>query len=123
VSGLSSGIERKNSWWLAEQAGLAGPDTMHRLLRTACWEGDEIRDDVRDYVVEQLGRPGGVLVVDETGFLKKRFGSAGVQRQYTGTAGRIGNSQVDVSLWYASPKGRALIRRGGAQVVIPPFHA
>lgn len=111
LSGLLSDTERKNCWWLAEHAGHAGPEAMQRLLRTTRWQADEIRDDVRDYVIEQLGHPDGVLIVDETGFIKKGTGSAGVQRQYTGTAGKIENSQVGVFLAYASPKGRALIDR------------
>ena len=84
---------------------------MQRLLTTARWDADGLRDEVRDYVVEHLGDPGGVLVVDETGFLKKGNKSAGVQRQYSGTAGRIENCQVGVFLAYASPKGRALVDR------------
>jgi SRSO17 transposase len=80
-------------------------------LTTARWDADALRDDVRAYVVEHLGDPGGVLVVDETGFLKKGGKSAGVQRQYSGTAGRIENCQVGVFLTYASPKGRALVDR------------
>ncbi|WP_433425931.1 IS701 family transposase [Microtetraspora malaysiensis] len=110
VRGLLSDIERKNCWNLAEQAGLTGPQTMQRLLRTARWDADAVRDDVRHYVSEHLGG-NGVLIVDETGFLKKGFRSAGVQRQYTGTAGRIENSQVGVFLAYATPRGRALIDR------------
>jgi SRSO17 transposase len=110
VRGLLSDIERKNCWNLAEQAGLTGPQAMQRLLRTACWDADAVRDDVRGYVTEHLGGSG-VLIVDETGFLKKGNRSAGVQRQYTGTAGRIENSQVGVFLAYATPRGRALIDR------------
>ncbi|WP_435887063.1 IS701 family transposase [Streptomyces albidoflavus] len=110
VQGLLSDIERKNCWNLAEQAGLTGPQTMQRLLRTAHWDADAVRDDVRHYVHEHLGGDG-VLIVDETGFLKKGCRSAGVQRQYTGTAGRIENSQVGVFLAYATPRGRALIDR------------
>ncbi|MEV7676612.1 IS701 family transposase [Streptomyces sp. NPDC088752] len=109
--GLFSAVERKNCWQLAEQAGRTRPGPMQRLLRTARWNADDIRDDVRAYVVEHLGADDGVLIVDETGFLKKGHGSAGVQRQYTGTAGRIENSQVGVFLAYASHHGRALIDR------------
>ena len=87
------------------------PDGMQRLLTTARWDADAVRDDLRAYVVEHLGDPGGVLVVDETGFLKKGTKSAGVQRQYSGTAGRIENCQVGVFLAYASAKGRALLDR------------
>ncbi|MET8162635.1 IS701 family transposase [Sphaerisporangium sp. NPDC005289] len=111
VTGLLSGVERKNCWNLAEHAGHRGPEAMQRLLRIACWDADQVRDDVRDYVHDRLGHPDGVLIVDETGFVKKGTASAGVQRQYTGTAGRIENSQVGVFLAYASAKGRALIDR------------
>jgi SRSO17 transposase len=111
VLGLLSGIEKKNSWWLAEHAGFAGPQKMQRLLREAVWDADEVRDDVRDLVVARLGDPDGVLICDETGFLKKGATSVAVQRQYTGTAGRIENAQVGVFLAYASPVGRALIDR------------
>src|SRR5579862_487673 len=80
VSGLVAGLERKNGWTLAEQAGEASPDGMQRLLRWADWDVDGVRDDVRDYVVEHLGDAGGVLIADETGFIKKGTRSAGVQR-------------------------------------------
>src|SRR6266496_4538574 len=113
LQGLLSSAERKNGWQLAEQAGEASPDGMQRLLYQARWDADRVRDDLRGYVVEHLGDPGGVLVVDETGFVKKGSKSAGVQRQYSGTAGRIENSQVGVFLAYASPndRGAALIDR------------
>ncbi|MFI6673114.1 IS701 family transposase, partial [Streptomyces sp. NPDC050481] len=111
VLGLLSGVERKNCWGLAEQAGHARPGPMQRLLRSARWDADEVRDDIRAYVFEHLGADDGVLIVDETGFLKKGTASAGVQRQYTGTAGRIENTQVGVFLAYASSRGRALIDR------------
>jgi len=111
VRGLLSGVERKNGWQLAEQASEATPDGMQRLLYQARWSADEVRDDLRDYVVEHLGDPGGVLVVDETGFLKKGGKSAGVGRQYSGTAGRIENCQLGVFLAYAGPKGHALVDR------------
>jgi len=84
---------------------------MQRLLATADWDADKVRDDVRDLVVEHLGDPGGVLVVDETGFLKKGTKSAGVARQYSGTAGRIENSQVGVFLAYATTGGRTFLDR------------
>ena len=86
VSGLVAGLERKNGWTLAEHAGAVSPDGMQRLLRRADWDVDGVRDDVRAYVVEQLGDPDGVLIADDTGFLKKGTRSAGVQRQYSGTA-------------------------------------
>jgi SRSO17 transposase len=111
VRGLLSDVRRKNCWWLAEAAGHERPDAMQRLLRTARWDADGVRDDVRGFVAEHLGHPDGVLIPDETGFLKKGTRSVGVQRQYTGTAGRIENSQVAVFLAYASPVGHALIDR------------
>jgi len=110
LRGLLSGVERKNSWWLAEHAGHARPDSMQRLLTTATWDADEARDQVRRDVVRHLG-PDGVLIFDDTGVLKKGTCSVGVQRQYTGTAGRIENSQVAVFATYASRKGRALVDR------------
>ena len=80
LRGLVSSVERKNGWQLAEQAGDATPDGVQRLLSTYRWDADLVRDDLRDYVVEQLGAADGVLVVDETGFLKKGSKSVGVQR-------------------------------------------
>lgn len=111
VRGLLAPLERKNSWTLAERAGEAAPDGMQRLLATADWDADAVRDDVRAYVVEHLGDPDGVLVVDETGFLKKGTKSAGVARQYSGTAGRIENAQVGVFLAYATAAGRTFLDR------------
>ena len=111
VSGLVAGLERKNGWTLAERAGEVSPDGMQRLLRSADWDTREVRDVVRDYVLENLGDPGGVLIADETGFLKKGTRSAGVQRQYSGTAGRTENCQIGVFLAYASSHGHALIDR------------
>jgi DDE superfamily endonuclease len=81
LRGLLAGVERKNSWQLAEQAGAATPDGMQRLLNHARWDPEEVRDDLRGYVLEHLGDPGAVPVIDETGFLKKGTKSAGVQRQ------------------------------------------
>jgi SRSO17 transposase len=111
VLGLLSGLRRKNCWTLAEQAGDATPDGMQHLLAAARWDADAVRDDVRGYVVEHLGCAGAVLVVDETGDLKKGRASAGVQRQYSGTAGRVENCQVAVFLSYAAAGGHALIDR------------
>ena len=110
VRGLLSAVERKNSWWLAEHVGDGGPHAMQRLLTTAKWDAEAARDRVRADVVEHLG-PDGVLIFDETGFLKKGTQSVGVQRQYTGTAGRIENSQVAVFATYATATGRAFIDR------------
>ena len=109
--GLLGGAERKNGWHLAEAAGEATPSGMQELLNRAVWDADAVRDDLRAYVVEQLGDAAAVLVVDETGFLKKGTKSAGVQRQYSGTAGRIENSQVGVFLAYAGPDGHAFLDR------------
>ena len=106
VKGLLSPIERKNGWQLAEQAGDATPDWVQRLLYNYRWDADLVRDDLRDYVVEHLAAADGVLVVDETGFLKKGSKSAGVQRQYSGTAGRVENCQIGVFLTYATAQGR-----------------
>src|SRR6478672_10972168 len=111
VSGLVAGLERKNGWTLAEWAREVSPDGMQRLLRRADWDVDGVRDDVRDYVVARLGDRSGVLIVDDTGFLKKGTRSAGVQRQYSGTAGRVENCQIGVFLAYASGAGHALIDR------------
>jgi SRSO17 transposase len=109
--GLLSGAERKNSWTIAEQAGDRSPDGMQRLLNHYRWDAGVVRDLLRGYVLEHLGGSGGVVVADETGFLKKGTKSAGVQRQYSGTAGRVENCQLGVFLTYASPRGRALIDR------------
>jgi SRSO17 transposase len=109
--GLLSGAERKNSWTLAEQAGDLTPNGMQRLLGYYRWDADAVRDDLRAYVLDNLGDPSGVVVADETGFLKKGTKSAGVQRQYSGTAGRIENCQLGVFLAYVSAKGRALFDR------------
>jgi SRSO17 transposase len=111
LRGLLSASERKNGWTLAEQAGDATPDAMQRLLNHADWDADAVRDDLRGYVVERLGDERAVLVVDETGFLKKGTKSAGVARQYSGTAGRIENCQVGVFLAYATPAGRTFLDR------------
>jgi SRSO17 transposase len=110
LRGLLGQAERKNGWTLAEAAGEVSPDGMQRLLRTADWNADTVRDELRSYVLQRLG-PGGVLIVDETGFIKKGSRSAGVGRQYTGTTGKIDNCQVGVFLAYATPTGRALIDR------------
>jgi SRSO17 transposase len=112
VRGLLAGLERKNGWTLAEHAGAVSPDGMQRLLRTADWDIEGVRDDVRDYTLDHLGHPEtGTFVLDDTGFIKKGRRSAGVQRQYTGTTGKIDNCQLGVFLAYASDKGRALIDR------------
>src|SRR6266508_3828308 len=111
VRGLLPDLPRKNCWTIAEHAGDPNPDGMQHLLGRAVWDHDAVRDDVRTLVVEHLGDPEAVLVVDETGDLKKGTATVGVQRQYTGTAGRIENAQVAVYLVYASRAGHALIDR------------
>ena len=114
LRGLLGAVTRKNGWQLAEHAGEATPDGMQRLVSTADWDPDLVRDDLRGYVVEHLGDPAAVLVVDETGFLKKGTTSVGVQRQYSGTAGKVDNCQLGVFLAYASPRGRAFISWPGS---------
>jgi SRSO17 transposase len=111
VLGLLADLSRKNCWSIAEHAGDPSPGGMQHLLGRARWDADGVRDDLRDYVIGRLGDPGAVLVVDETGDVKKGRCTAGVQRQYTGTAGRIENAQVAVYLTYAAPGGHALIDR------------
>jgi SRSO17 transposase len=109
--GLLSGLDKKNCWTIAEHRGDVTPDGLQHLLSRAVWDADAVRDDLRGYVVDHLGDPGAVLVVDETGDVKKGAHTVGVQRQYTGTAGRIENAQVAVFLTYAAPRGHALIDR------------
>ncbi len=111
VDGLLSGVGRKTGWLMAEQAGLERPARMQSLLGRSRWDSEALRDVVRGYAIEALGDPDGVLVVDETGFLKKGEHSVGVARQYSGTAGRIENCQIGVFLAYASRFGQALIDR------------
>jgi SRSO17 transposase len=111
VRGLLDDLPRKNCWTIAEHAGDPNPDGMQHLLARAVWDEDKVRDDIRDYVTEHLGDPEAVLVIDETGDLKKGITTVGVQRQYTGTAGRIENAQVAVYLVYATDKGHAVIDR------------
>ncbi|NGO41704.1 IS701 family transposase [Streptomyces ureilyticus] len=111
VLGLLSDLPRKNCWTLAEHAGDATPYGLQHLLSRARWDADAVRDDIRDFVVEHLHHEDAVLVVDETGDLKKGTHTVGVQRQYTGTAGRIENSQVAVYLAYSTPLGHAAIDR------------
>ena len=110
VLGLIAGLPRTNCWTIAEHAGETSPDGMQHLLARASWDHDGVRDDVRGYVVDH-GDPDAVLVVDETGDLKKGIETVGVQRQYTGTAGRIENAQVGVYLSYATEGGHAFIDR------------
>jgi SRSO17 transposase len=109
--GLLAPLASKNGWTLAEAAGDGTPDGRQRLLNRATWDTDGVRDDVRAYVASHLGSADGVLVAGETGFLKKGVKSAGVQRQYSGTAGRVENCQLGVFCAYVTPRGRALIDR------------
>src|SRR3954451_4571022 len=111
LQGLLSPLERKNGWHLAEAAGDASPDGVQDFLARMHWDADAVRDDLCAYVVEHLGDLDAVLVLDETGFVKKGDKSVGVKRQYSGTAGRIENCQVGVFLAYASRHGHALIDR------------
>ena len=104
-------MEHKNGWQLAERAGDATTDGVQRLLYNYRWDADLVRDDLKDYVAEYLGDADAVLVVDETEFLKNGGKSVGVQRQYSGTAGRIENCQVGVFLAYATANGRTLLDR------------
>jgi len=111
LSGLLAPLEKKNGWTLAEEVGQLRPDGVQRLLNHSDWDANAVRDDIRDYVVETIGTKDAVLIGDDTGFLKKGTKSAGVQRQYSGTAGRTENCQIGTFLAYASAKGRALIDR------------
>jgi SRSO17 transposase len=111
LHGLLSPLERKNGWQLAEAAGDQTPDGVQEFLSRVHWDADAVRDDLRAYVVEHLSDEQAVLVLDETGFIKKGTKSAGVHRQYSGTAGRIENCQIGVFLAYASRSGQALIDR------------
>jgi SRSO17 transposase len=111
LDGLLSGVARKTGWQMSEAAGLARPWRMQALLGRSHWDADALRDAARAYVISALGEASGVLVVDETGFLKKGIQSVGVARQYSGTAGRVENCQVGVFVAYASRWGQALIDR------------
>jgi len=111
LGGLLAPVPRRNAWQVAEHLGELTPDGVQRLLNAAQWDADQVRDDLRAYVVEHLGDPAAVLVLDETGFLKKGDKSVGVQRQYSGTAGRIENCQIGVFLAYTTPQGRTFLDR------------
>ena len=111
LRGLLSQVDRKNSWQLAEATGAETPHGFQRLLGRARWDADAVRDDLQHYVAEHLNDPQGVLIIDETGFLKKGNKSAGVSRQYSGTAGRIENCQIGVFMAYRSRYGHALVDR------------
>jgi SRSO17 transposase len=111
LQGLLSSAERKNSWQMAEVCGESTPYGFQYLLNRADWDADAVRDELRTYVSQHLRDPNGVLVLDETGFVKKGRHSAGVARQYTGTVGKVENCQIGVFLGYASPLGQALVDR------------
>jgi SRSO17 transposase len=111
LQGLLSSAERKNSWQVAEVCGASTPYGFQYLLSRADWDADAVRDELRHYVMQHLGAPHGVLVLDETGFVKKGCHSAGVARQYTGTVGKVENCQLGVFVGYAGPLGHALVDR------------
>src|ERR671937_708043 len=111
LRGLVAEVERKNGWQLAEEAGYAHPRGIQRVLDRYAWDADAVRDDLRAYVLAELGDPAGVLVVDETGFPKQGTHSAGVARQYCSTLGKRANCQIGVFLGYASPKGHVGLDR------------
>jgi len=111
IDGLLGPERRKTGWMRAEAAGDTGPWRQQAVLGRAAWDADALRDVVRDYVIEMLGAPDAVLVIDETGFLKQGKSSCGVSRQYTGSAGKITNCQIGVFAAYASEHGHAFIDR------------
>jgi len=111
LKGLLSPAERKNSWQVAEAIGDETPYGIQQFLYRAEWDADAVRDDLQDYVAACLGDEDAVLIVDETGFIKKGTHSAGVKRQYSGTAGRIENCQIGVFLAYAGQRGEAFLDR------------
>jgi SRSO17 transposase len=111
LRGLLSCVERKNGWQLSESVGESTPYAIQHLLDRCLWDADSLRDELQLYVSEHLAAPDGIAILDETGFLKKGTHSAGVQRQYSGTAGRVENCQIGVFLAYASSRGRTFIDR------------
>lgn len=111
VRGLLGPVGRKNGWQLAEYAGHATPDGLQHLLSHSRWDADHLRNELQTYAADQLGTPDGVLIIDNTGFIKKGTTSAGVRRQYSGTAGRTENCQIGVFAAYATTRGHALIDR------------
>ena len=111
LQGLLSPAERKNSWQLAEETGEATPYGFQYLLARADWAADAVRDELRVYIRQHLSDPHGVMVIDETGLLKKGQHSAGVARQYSGTAGKVENCQIGVFVAYASGLGHVLLDR------------
>jgi SRSO17 transposase len=111
LQGLLGPVERKNGWQLAEAAGERDPAGMQRLLYAAAWEADEVLGDYQTWAVEQFGNPAAIVVFDETGFVKKGTKSVGVQRQYSGTAGKVENCQVGVFMAYVTPSSHVLLDR------------
>ncbi|MGW2207366.1 IS701 family transposase [Streptomyces sp. NPDC001774] len=111
VRGLLSDVPRKNMWQVAEAAGHPTPDRLQDFLARATWDADELRDRVREFVVDSLRAGDAVLIADETGDIKKGVKSVGVARQYTGVTGQVENAQVSVHLSYGSARGRAIIDR------------
>src|SRR5713101_8307936 len=111
LQGILSEISRKNGWQLAEHAREARPDGMQRLLSSAVWDTDGVRDDLRSYVLEQLGQASAIVAIDETSFPKQGQKSAGVGVQYCGTTGQVENCQVGVFLSYVTARGHTLINR------------
>ncbi|MFF0588189.1 IS701 family transposase [Streptomyces sp. NPDC003781] len=111
IRALLGPVGRKNGWQLAEHAGHRTPDGLQRLLNGATWNADDVRDDLQTYIADKLGEADGVLILDDTGFAKKGTTSAGVQRQYSGTAGRTENCQIGVFAAYVTTRGRALVYR------------
>src|SRR3990170_4167245 len=111
LRGLLAPVERKNGWQVAEAVGDATPDRMQRLLYRVDWDADAARDVLQRFVIETFGHPDGIGVLDETGFLKKGTHSVGVQRQYSGTAGKIENCQIGVFLTYSTPTGHVFLDR------------
>jgi len=111
LRGLLGPVERKNGWQLAEAVGEANPQGIQRLVRTARWDAEAVRDELMGFVSEAFGDSDGILALDETGFVKKGRHSVGVQRQYSGTAGKVDNCQIGVFLSYISPQGHTLVDR------------
>jgi SRSO17 transposase len=111
LRGLLAPVPRKNCWQMAEAMGQKDPQALQRLLFGAQWEADAVRDELQAFVIERFGEPGGIGIVDETGFLKKGTKSVGVKRQYSGTAGKIENCQVGVFLTYCTGRGSTFLDR------------
>jgi SRSO17 transposase len=112
VRGLLAPLERKNGWTIAEYVGESEPTALQRFLNLSPWDADALLDLNREYAMEHLASPGAILVADPTGFAKKGTKSVGVQRQYSGTLGRIDNCQIATFLAYVTPgRDRVLLDR------------